>query len=110
MLVGKLRISGTSTHTARAGNVIEGSPRILGTRRIYKMAKAVLQVEQFFQRHVQKAVKLAQHLLRPLPKRNSLRRQVDKHASFIGGLPASANQALAFQPFEHWRKSAKIHS
>jgi hypothetical protein len=37
------------------------------------MAKAVLQVEKFFQRHVQEAVKLAQHLLSPLPKRNTLR-------------------------------------
>jgi hypothetical protein len=74
------------------------------------MAKAVLEVEQFFQRQVQEAVKLAQHLLRPSPKRNALRRQIDKHASFIGGLSASGNQALAFEPFEHWRESAKIHS
>jgi hypothetical protein len=37
------------------------------------MMKPVLQVGEFVQGHVQKAIKLAQHLLGPLPKRNPLR-------------------------------------
>ena len=47
----------------------EGCRRFLRTGGIYKMAKAVFQVEKLFQRHVQEAVKLAQHLLRSLQPR-----------------------------------------
>ena len=54
------------------------------------MPKAVFQVEKFNQGHVEKAVKLAQHLFGSLLQRKPLRRKFDENAAFIGFVPAGA--------------------
>src|ERR1700676_1064820 len=47
--------------------------RLVRSGRFHEMMKPILQVSEFVQGHVQKAVKLTQHLLGSLPKRNPLR-------------------------------------
>src|SRR5258708_7093337 len=69
--------------------------RIFRSRRFHEMMQPVLQVSEFVQGHVQKAIKLAQHLLGPLPKRNPLRRQSDNHATFVARRPLPRDESLA---------------
>src|SRR5258708_6084088 len=73
------------------------------------MMQPVLQVGEFFQRHVQKAIKLAQHLLGPLPKRNPLRRQSDNHATFVARRPLPRDESLALNALEHRGEGPEFH-
>ena len=74
------------------------------------MPQAILEIEKLLQRHVQKAIELAQHLFGFFSLRGPFGRQIDEDTALIGGLPSPGNKTLALEPLEHWRKRAKIHS
>jgi hypothetical protein len=75
------------------------------------MTQLVLQAEKLVQRHVQKAVELAQHLFGSLAKRHTLGRQVNKYAPFIFCLPSPRHQSLRLtfsEPLKNWALRARF--
>ena len=75
--------------------------RIRRSGHAHEAAKPILEIEKLLQGHVQEAVELAQHLLRPLAKRLAFGRKGNNDPPLVGWIASTRHQSLFFDPLEH---------